>query len=155
MQMNGSANQKAVVLTVQSGRTKGSTTWWPCTTQRRSSSSTTTRGTRVSRSSGKRRLGLQQMQPERSEKLIQAVVLNPIFHGPGHMWPGFFECLKLKNLLNKKILKFFYSYSSVFSIFSLQDFPPTMMPFWLILQKVQKIWKSRSYETGAVEILPP
>jgi hypothetical protein len=44
----------------------------------------------------------------------------------------------------------------VFSLyFLLQDFPPTMMPFWLFLQKVQKIRKCRSYETWAVEILQP
>jgi hypothetical protein len=71
------------------------------------------------------------------------------------MWPGFFECLQLKNLLSKKIGKNCIP-GEVFSLyFLLQDFPPTMMPFWLFLQKGKKIRKCRSYETWAVEILPP
>jgi hypothetical protein len=37
----------------------------------------------------------------------------------------------------------------------LQDFPPKMMPFLLIIERVPKIQKSRSYETWAMEILPP
>ncbi len=43
--------------------------------------------------------------------------INPIFHSPGHKWPGFFECLQLKNLLSENILKIWYSWRSVFSIF--------------------------------------
>jgi hypothetical protein len=44
----------------------------------------------------------------------------------------------------------------VFSLyFLLKDFPPTMMRFLLILQKVPKTQKFRSHETWAVEILPP
>jgi hypothetical protein len=35
-------------------------------------------------------------------KRVYAALINPIFHGPGHMWPGFFECLQLKNILSKK-----------------------------------------------------
>jgi hypothetical protein len=37
--------------------------------------------------------------------IAKAPYINPIFHGPGHMRPGFFECLQLKNLLSKKNLK--------------------------------------------------
>jgi hypothetical protein len=44
----------------------------------------------------------------------------------------------------------------VFSLYLLLlDFPPTLMPFLLILQKVQKIRKCRSCEIWAVEILSP
>ncbi len=42
------------------------------------------------------------------------------------------------------------SWRIVFSIFFASWLPPTMMPFWLILQKVPKIQKCRSYETWAV-----
>ncbi len=83
------------------------------------------------------------------------VRINLIFHGPGHVWPGFFECLQLKNLLSEKILTKLYSWRSFSLYFLLQDSPPTMMPIWPIPQKVQKNLKSRSYETWAMEILPP
>ncbi len=49
---------------------------------------------------------------------------NLIFHGPGLMWPGFFECLQLKNLLSKKIWKTLHSWRSVFSIFFTSGLSP-------------------------------
>ncbi len=50
--------------------------------------------------------------------------INPIFHGPGHKRPGFFKCLQLKNLLSENILKIWYSWRSVFSIFFASGLSP-------------------------------
>ncbi len=61
-------------------------------------------------------------------KVCSSTILQPfhypIFHGPCHMWPGFFECLQLKNLLSKKNLKKLYSWRSVFSIFFTSGLSP-------------------------------
>jgi hypothetical protein len=46
--------------------------------------------------------------------------------------------LTAQKSLKQKILKKLYSLRSVFSIFLLQDFPPTIAPFLLIMQKEQK-----------------
>ncbi len=81
--------------------------------------------------------------------------INSIFHSPGHMWPSFFECLQHKNLWRKKLWINIIPGEVFFLYFLLQDFPPAMLPFWLFLQKVPKIQKSRSYETWAMKILPP
>ncbi len=59
-----------------------------------------------------------------AQYLTCSLCFNPIFHGPGHMWPGFFECLQLKNFLSKKNLKKLYSWRSVFSIFFASGLSP-------------------------------
>ncbi len=56
------------------------------------------------------------------------------------MWSGFFECLEPKNVLGAKNSLKNWIPGEVFSLyFLLQDLPPTVMPFWLIPQKVPKL----------------
>ncbi len=64
--------------------------------------------------------------------------LSSSAQGPGHIWPGFFECLQLNNFLSKNNVRKI-AFPEVFSLpVLLQDIPPTMMRFWLIIKKYQK-----------------
>jgi hypothetical protein len=56
----------------------------------------------------------------------------------GYMWPGFFECIQLKNLWSTKILKKLYAWRSVLYNFWFQDSPPTMMPLDIFCKEYQK-----------------
>jgi hypothetical protein len=79
--------------------------------------------------------------------------LTPIFHDPGHMKPGFSECLQLKNFLSKTILKKIVFLEKCFLYnFCFRTFPLQWCLFYLFCKKYKKsknaghmrpgLWKS-------------
>jgi hypothetical protein len=66
-------------------------------------------------------------------------IVNPIFHGPGHMWPGIFECLQLQNLLSINL----YSWRSIFSIFFASGHSSYNDAFLTYSEKISKNPKMR------------